>query len=295
MLSGIGPRTHLQQFNITTLVDLPVGYNLKDHVYVQLDYEVLNSSLVTSGDQLTVENLYQYYVNSSGPLSQYVLTYQYMNSPYNDNPDWPDLQIDLNMAPVGNNLSALVANYQVNINQWEDYYRPHLGDNNRLGILAFHYRPRSVGRLLLNSSAPHVYPLLDTQYLTNPYDIQAFTDAIRKAIILSLSGDFPKYARMWRQPIPGCSLCPNQAIWDCMSYIECYARTLTNTVGHQVGTCKMGNSSDSVVDPRLRVRGIQGLRIVDASIFPDITNGNTNAPTIMIAEYGSQMIIDDNR
>ncbi len=140
MLSGIGPRTHLQEFNITTLVDLPVGYNLRDHVYVQLDYEVLNSSYVTSGNQLLVEDLYQYYVNSAGPLSQYALIYQYMNSKYNDNPDWPDIQIDLNMAAVSNNLTALVANYEVNIKEWEDYYRPHLGDNNRLGVLAFHYR-----------------------------------------------------------------------------------------------------------------------------------------------------------
>ncbi len=148
--------------------------------------------------------------------------------------------------------------------------------------------------MYLNSTDPHVYPLLDTQYLTNSYDIRALIDVIRKAIILANSGNFTRYVKMWRQPIPGCSLCSDVPIWNCMSYLECYARTVTNTVGHQVGTCKMSNSTDSVVDERLRVRGVQGLRVVDASIFPDITNGNTNAPTIMIAEYGVQMIINDN-
>ena len=294
MLSGIGPQDHLNDLGIQTLVNLSVGYNLKDHVHVQLDYEVLNESLITSDNQLTTENLYQYYTNWSGPLAQFPLTFQYLNSPYNTQPDWPDIQVDLNVAPVGNNLSQLVANKEVRISEWEDYYRPHLGQNNRLVLLCFHYRPRSIGRLYLQSTNPHVYPLLDTNYLTDPYDIAALMDAVRKALMLAMSGEFSHYVKLWQQPIPGCTLCNDRAIWQCDSYLECYARTITNTVGHQVGTCKMGNGTDSVVDERLRVRNVTSLRVVDASVYPEITNGNTNAPTIMIAEYGSQMIRDDN-
>ncbi|XP_054154597.1 uncharacterized GMC-type oxidoreductase Mb1310-like [Oppia nitens] len=305
MLSGIGPRQHLQELNIPVLVDLPVGYNLKDHVYVQLDYQVLNKSLVNSRNDLTVENMYDYYVGAGGPLAQYPLVYQYLNSPMNNETDWPDLQIDLNVAPVGNNLTALVANKAVHRQQWEDYYRPHLGDNTRLGILCFHYRPHSVGRLRLATADPHDQPLLDTNYLDyrgDGYDIRALVAAIRQAMIWANTGQFSQYVRPWQHPIPGCQLCTDavQAIHLCDQYLECYARSLTMTVGHQVGTCKMGGgggtgSTDSVVDERLRVRGVRGLRVVDASIYPDITNGNTNAPTAMIGEYGSQLIRDDHQ
>ncbi|OTF81812.1 glucose dehydrogenase-like protein [Euroglyphus maynei] len=295
MLSGVGPAEHLSEFGIETLVNLPVGYNLKDHIFVQLDYEIFNESLITSGIDWTLENMYYNFVDFVGPLSQFPIVYMYFNSRMNNETDWPDLQIDFTVSPLVNDLEQIASRYgSVYRDQWRDYYRPHVGQRNRLGILCFHYRPHSTGRLYLNSSNPHDFPLMDTRYLTDQYDVDSMIEVISTALELASMPPFDQYVRLYRQPIPGCQLCPNGPIWKCRSYLECYARTVTTTVGHQVGTCKMGNTNDSVVDPRLRVRGVNRLRVIDGSIFPHITNGNTNAPIMMFAEYGSDMIRQDN-
>ena len=295
MLSGVGPRDHLSHFGINTLVDLPVGFNLKDHVYVQLDYEVLNSSLVTSGIEWNLENMYRNFINNAGPLSQLPFVFMYLNSQYNNQTDWPDIQIDFNMAPLEDTMDQIVAEYPPETRDaWRKYYQGHVGDKNRLGVLCFHYRPHSIGRLYLNSTNHHQHPILDTRYLTDPYDINAMVEVISRALEMTHMYPFNQYIKLYRQPIPGCQLCPNTPIWKCRSYMECYARAVTHTVGHQVGTCKMGNSSDTVVDPRMRVRGVNSLRVIDGSIYPEITNGNTNAPVMMFAEYGVDMLRQDN-
>ena len=277
ILSGIGPRDHLNQLGIQTQVDLPVGYNLKDHVYVQYDFEVLDMNLITSGIDWTLENMYRYFVNSAGPLSQFPLVFMYLNTPYNNETDWPDIQIDFNVDPVGNDLESLVAGYRPEEREdWRNYYRDHVGQRNRMGILCFHYRPHSEGRLTLNSTDPHDAPLLNTRYLTDPYDIASMVEVTRRALQMAHQPPFTRLLRLYQQPIPGCTLCSSGPIWQCDSYLECYARAVTSTVGHQVGTCKMGNGTDSVVDPRMRVRRVNRLRVVDGSIYPTITNGNTN-------------------
>lgn len=295
MLSGIGPRDHLSSFGIQTLVDLPVGFHLKDHVFVQFDFEIFNTSLITSGIDWTVTNMYRYFANSNGPLAIFPLVFMYLNSVYNNQTDWPDLQIDFNVAPVANDLNYLVSGYSSRTQDaWRNYYRDHVGQRNRLGVLAFHYRPRSEGRLYLNSSNPYDPPLLDTRYLTEQYDVDAMIDVARKALMMMHLSPFNQYVKLYRQPIPGCRLCERGPIWDCREYLECYVRAVTTTVGHQVGTCRMGSGNNSVVDPRLRVRGVERLRVVDGSIYPEITNGNTNAPVMMFAEYATDMIRADN-
>lgn len=315
ILSGIGPREHLSQLGINTQVDLPVGFNLKDHTYVLYDFEVLDPSLITSGVDWTLENMYRYFVNQAGPLSQFPLTYMYLNTPYNNETDWPDIQIDFSVNPVGNDLEQLVSGYTASQRPlWRKYFRDHLGQRNRMGILCFHYRPHSVGRLTLSSTDPHAPPLLDMRYLTDPYDTAAMVEVTRRALQMAHKAPFNRLLRLYRQPIPGCSLCPSGPIWECDSYLECYVRAVTSTVGHQVGTCKMGNGTDSVVDPRMRVRGVNRLRVIDGSIYPTITNGNTNvsygeasfttthafvftleqAPAMMFGEYGASMIRQDN-
>lgn len=295
MLSGIGPAEHLNQLGIETLIDLPVGYNLKDHILAQLDYEILNESLITSGIDWNNANMYQNFVNFTGPLAQFPLVYMYLNSRNNLDKDWPDIQIDFNVNPLINDLDRLVSGYSARMrDQWREYYRPHVGKRNRLAVLCFHYRPRSVGRLYLNSSNPHDHPLIDTQYLTNQYDVDSMIEVIGTGMEIANMEPLNQYVRLYPQPIPGCELCPTGPIFKCRSYLECYARTVTTTVGHQVGTCKMGSTNDSVVDPRMRVRHVNRLRVIDGSIFPIITNGNTNAPIMMFAEYGAEMIQIDN-
>lgn len=291
MLSGIGPQQHLAELGLPTLVNLPVGYSLQDHVFVQLDYEILDPSLITSGTDLTITNMYRYFVDQAAPLANFPLVYMYLNSPYNNETDWPDIQIDFNVDPVGDDLEELVSAYRVEDQPaWREYYRSHLGQSNRLGLLCFQYRTRSRGRVYLNSSDPHDYPLIDTRYLTDPADIGQLTSAVRFALRLTHMSPFDRMIRLWRQPIPGCQLCPSGPIWECDSYIECYARAITMTVGHQVGTAKMGSGPDSVVDTELLVRGTNNLRVVDGSIYPQITNGNTNAPIIMFAERATDFV-----
>ncbi|KAF7493852.1 Glucose dehydrogenase -like protein [Sarcoptes scabiei] len=297
MLSGIGPRAHLQQFGLETLIDLPVGFNLKDHILVPLDYEILNSSLVTSGIDWTLDNMYRNFINGSGPLSLFPLVYMYFNSRLNSELDWPDLQIDFNVNPLSSNLESLVQPYSERYrDKWRQYYRPYLEKRQRLNVLCFHYRPRSSGRLTLRSSNPYDHPIIDTRYLTDSYDIESMIEVIATGLEIAEMEPLRQYVRLYRQPIPGCELCPDEPnLAKCRSYLECYARTLTTTVGHQVGTCRMGfNRNDSVVNPRLLVHGTKNLRVIDGSIFPIITNGNTNAPIMMIAERAIDLIKDDH-
>src|SRR5277367_170255 len=101
------------------------------------------------------------------------------------------------------------------------------------------------------------------------------------------SSYFQEYAQPFPQPIPGCTVCPSVPIHKCLSYLRCIAQSISTSTGHLFGSCKMGSVNDShaVVDERLRVRGILGLRVIDASVMPNATNSNPNAAVIMIGEY----------
>lgn len=295
MLSGIGPKEHLTSLGLPPLVDLPVGEHFLDHAFVKLDYEVLDPSLTISNSELSIANMYQYFANHSGPLTAFPLVYWYLNSPHNNQTDWPDIQIAFNVAPVENDLEMLVAPYKAeDRQQWREYFRDHLGEPNRLGVLCFQYRTHSEGQIYLSSTDMHDHPVLDAHFLTDHRDVDQLTSAIAMALRITHQPPFDRLVRLWRQPIPGCALCTSGSIWECAAYIECYARALTLTVGHQVGTARMGSDpSVSVVDPQLRVHGVDGLRVVDASTFPGNTNGNTNVPTIMIAERAVDFVKKD--
>ncbi|KAH6923034.1 hypothetical protein HPB50_020758 [Hyalomma asiaticum] len=150
-------------------------------------------------------------------------------------------------------------------------------------------RPRSRGRLRLVSRNPYDAPDIDPRYLTHPQDITTLVDAMK--LCLRLAG-MPALrelgTRVWERPLPGCELYPFLA----EEYLACVARSYTSTLYHPAGTCRMGRVNDSrtVVDPKLRVKGIDHLRVVDASIMPTLVSGNTNAPVIMIAEKASDII-----
>jgi choline dehydrogenase len=151
--------------------------------------------------------------------------------------------------------------------------------------------PKSRGYIALNSSNPLDPPLMYGNYFSDPADMATLLDAIN--ITLKLGNTKVLRERFGfeldKAPIPSCI---QKYTFGSQGYWECYARTATGPENHQVGSCRMGPSSDpmAVVDPELRVHGVKNLRIMDASIMPMVVSGNTNAPVIMIAEKGSDMI-----
>jgi len=132
--------------------------------------------------------------------------------------------------------------------------------------------------------------------LDNQQDFDDMVEITKFTFYFFERSSFAKYVKRVK-PIPGCEMCPDKEYThECDSYIRCLITQLTYTGYHLSGSVRMGaaNRTDNVLDPRLRVKGIQNLRVCDASIMPSITNGNTNAPAIMIGEKCADLIKQDN-
>jgi len=149
-------------------------------------------------------------------------------------------------------------------------------------------RPESRGHVHIQSNDPAQAPLIQPNYLSTDSDRQVAIDSLKLTRRISLADALAKYRP--KEFMPGPSYASDEALLDA-------AGNIGTTIFHPVGTCKMGPASDAhaVVDARLRVHGIDQLRVVDASIMPTITSGNTNSPTIMIAERGAEMILADRK
>ena len=150
-------------------------------------------------------------------------------------------------------------------------------------------RPESVGYIKLNSADPFDMPIIDPKYLSHPKDAAVLVDSLKISIKMALSKPFKKFKpKPWPQHWWGCEKYKKYSD----GYLECLTRSYTQTIYHPVGTAKMGPPSDpmAVVDPQLRVYGVYGLRVIDASIMPKILSGNTNAGIIMIGEKGADLV-----
>jgi choline dehydrogenase-like flavoprotein len=153
-------------------------------------------------------------------------------------------------------------------------------------------RPESVGTIRLASTDPYTKPIIDPQYFSNVQDLNVLIEGTKIGLALSKTKAFQEVGtKFYSKPFPGCE---GYTLWT-DDYWGCFIRQYSLTIYHYSGTCKMGPSSDptAVVDPRLKVYGITGLRVVDASIMPKVVSGNTNAPTIMIAEKAADMVKED--
>lgn len=206
-----------------------------------------------------------------------------LNSRYADTSgDHPDVQLFFggylaNCAKTGT------------VGEPEDPQNP--SNKRRISISPVVLHPKSRGYITLNSSNPLDPPLMYANYLSDPADMATLLDAIN--ITLKLGNTRVLRERFGFQldkdPIASCV---QKHPFGSKGYWECYARTATGPENHQAGSCRMGPSNDpmAVVDPELRVYGVKNLRIMDASIMPMVVSGNTNAPAMMIAEKGSDMI-----
>jgi choline dehydrogenase len=266
LLSGVGPADELRALAIAVTADAPqVGRNLQDHV----DFCTLNKCTqpitydFSSMQELAVA--LRYVFTGSGPgVSNVAEAGAFARTELA--PDQrPDVQ--LHFVPA----------------QLDDHGRNRLPGHG-FTIHACVLRPRSRGTLTLRSNRPGEPPCIHARYLTDPHDLNVLLEAVRLSRQIMHAGPFKPY----RGPevFPGEQVLTPQAIEDVV-------RRKAETIYHPVGTCRMGNDDASVVDAQLRVRGVEALRVIDASVMPRLIGGNTNAPTIMIAEKAADSVLNE--
>ena len=294
MLSGIGPREHLAEKNIEVIQELNVGDNLMDHIAIMsLHFIVNNSVTLRQRDLMNTSHVTEYLTSHNGPFSvpgaSEAVAFLDSNDPLNPNGN-PNIEIML----FSSSLSSEAMFYRalgVKQSIYNKYYKPiekyHVWSGCPIVL-----NPKSRGKILLRSKDPTKKPLIYLDFFQDERDLQTQIIAIRKAIEISKTTAFQKYgSTLYEFPIPACE----KFEFGSDSYWECAVRQFSFPIWHLSGTCKMGPLSDptAVVDSRLRVYGIKGLRVIDASIMPEVPAAHTNIPTMMIAEKGADYIKHD--
>jgi choline dehydrogenase-like flavoprotein len=266
MLSGVGDPDELRRLGIDPVHALPgVGHGLQDHLAAGVLMEMRHpASYGLSWRTLprAAGNLAEYLLRHTGPLASNLFESTAFIRSRPGKP-LPDLQIVFQPARRNRNRFPLP-----------------LGHG--FAASAVNLYPRSRGRVSLASADPRDPPLIDPALLQDPQDIEPLLDGLELARALFASEPFRKYQA--QEVAPGPALRGEAALTD-------YIRATASTVHHPVGSCRMGPDEAAVVDAELRVRGLRGLRIVDASIFPGIVGGNTNAPVVMVAEKAADSIL----
>ncbi|XP_055644501.1 glucose dehydrogenase [FAD, quinone] isoform X4 [Toxorhynchites rutilus septentrionalis] len=295
LLSGIGPEKDLRKHNIRTISNLRVGRNLQDHNVVPIYYKVY-ASTATRFDIKTefVDHMYDFLMKRTGPLSNHGLSglTGFVNT-VNATDKFPDIQYHYFMGRKGSGRTEQI----VSLIGYEEAVMKSLltaeEQADLIGVYVVLMNPKSWGKLKLRSTDPLDKPYIDAGYLYHGDDVKSMIGGIRiQQKIMTSSAMKSAEPELVRVNIPGCA----SIAYDSDQYWECYVRHMATTLYHQAGTAKMGPDSDrkAVVDPRLSVRGVKGLRVVDASIMPAVISGNTNAPVMMIAEKASDMIKEDH-
>ena len=267
-LSGLGPADHLRQHGIVVQADMPgVGANLQDHYNARLVYRInqpwtLND--VVRNPVRGAASVLEYAFRGKGLIG---MGAAYVAGFLKSGPEvaTPDIQTSL----------ALYSTEKVG-----QPLHPYPGVSLVVRIL----RPQSRGTVLVRSSDPTLAPAIKANLLTAPRDAEALISGLKQVRAIVATDPMAHYVTEEIYPGLGCA---SDTDWDN------YIRAKGGTSFHPVGTCRMGTDERAVVDPRLRVRGIAGLRTADASVMPTIVSGNTNAPAIMIGEKAADMILQD--
>lgn len=268
-LSGIGSGKQLAQKGVSVVHDLPaVGENLQDHFGIGLEFRSRKKS--------TVNDIYNNPFKGGAALLRYLL---FRTGPFADNGNYSNTFIRTSPAQTTPDM-------MVTFMAWctgEDLKpRPFSG----FTILAEHIRPEARGTVHITANDPGQAPAIQFNFLKSEADQQAALAGLKYGRLISQTS--PMSDCVEGELSPGLDVESDQQLLD-------YTRENGLSLLHGVGTCKMGVGPDAVVDPRLCVHGISGLRVVDASIMPRIVSGNTNAASIMIGEKGADMILEDCR
>jgi len=273
LLSGIGNPDDLDPHRISCLHELNgVGRNLQDHLFFSISglaKEQLGLNHVLKPIN-KIKALIQYFLQKRGPLTIGPLESVAFISTTNQNPD-----LELHFIPL-------------HVGEGYDYDAYNLSTFPRTDgftILPTLLKPKSRGKVTLRSSNPLDSPQIQPNFLSEAEDLQILLKGAKIALKIIRQSAFEPYLEKIIAPL---SYQNDQEIIE-------HIKKSIETVYHPVGTCKMGNDDMAVVDDRLRVHGLKGLRVVDASIMPEIVSGNTNAPVYMIAEKAADMILADNK
>ncbi len=270
MLSGIGRADHLREIGINPVLDLPgVGRNLSEHARSMMEWHLREAGgfhTVLRLDRLTFE-VVRWTLTGRGPLAQQAIAGSVMlrTRPELERPD-----IQLLFVPAVSDAKVWFPGLS----------RP---QPSGLGCMPVLLHPDSRGEVTLRSTDPATPPAIRLNLFKERSDLVTLRAGVRAARAIYRSQ--PLAGMIEREVAPGDGVELDEAI-------EAFIRRTAATSHHAVGTCKMGKDANAVVDARLRVHGMDGLRVVDASVMPTVPGGNTNAPTIMIAEKAADMILE---
>ena len=264
--SGIGPRPLLESLGITVQHELPgVGGNLQDHLQLRLIFKLtkartLNQVANSLWGKVGMGLRYAY--DRSGPLA---MAPSQLGAFVKSDPEQPSANLQYHVQPLS----------------LERFGEP-LHTFPAFTASVCNLRPKSRGRVDIRSANPDDAPLIDPNYLSHPDDLTVAADAIRLTRRIVASAALQAFTP--EEYLPGKDLQTEQELYDA-------AARIGTTIFHPVGTCRMGHDAEAVVDAQLRVHGVPGLRVADASIMPSIVSGNTCSPTLMIGEKAAQLIL----